>query len=279
MRLFLPQREAVRPVGGLRSQRLPWTWWLRQRQRARRWPEPPEGPSYTVPAPTAFWRLLEGTNGERLDTSGNSHHMHDGTDVAGSSAGRMGGAADFVAEFVQGLYADDHPRLAPDNGSFSFSLWYSGTTLGVQSSVMLSRYYYDGEEFEAGFQLGSATYRPYLWIFLDDYPGIYYLNTSGQYYQNQWHHLVFTFSRANNRARLYMNGSLDVEYPNLTAPLRPVYANLMMGIDNDYYTPFDGLMDGVGWFKGVELTAAHVAELATGIEYFGGQWNLVAPGS
>ena len=60
----------MRPVGGLRSQRLPWAWWLRQRQRARRWPDVVADP---LPTPTAFWRLEEAGSSVRNDSVGALH--------------------------------------------------------------------------------------------------------------------------------------------------------------------------------------------------------------
>jgi hypothetical protein len=260
-------------MGGLRSQRLPWAWWLAKRQRERRWPVAPEAPSYSVPAPTAFWRLEE-ASGTRNDSVGARHLTPTGGTYG--VTGRMANCAYFETTSSMGLIGTDHADLRPGNADFSISLWCAGTETAIYSGrILVSKHYFDGDTYEEGFQLGFTGYHPYFYVLTDGDDIAYLIQSGTEFYEYVWHHVVFTFSRANNRARIYVNGALSAEATNWTDPLRGSTADLWLGSDADQGLPWDGWLDGVGWFKGVELTAAHVAELAQGLEYFSGAWHLV----
>ena len=274
MRLFLPQREAVRPVGGLRAQRLPWAWWLQQRQRKRR-----EGGAVepvVVPAPTAFWRLNELDYTTRNDSVGANHLAHSGLVMMGN--GRMGYSAEFDMWDYSSLVATDTLSLRPENGSFSISIWLNPTSDGLGFSFPLAKHYYDGDSYEEGYYMTLVTGKPAFTIFHDPVNALAYdVYSATAIAADNWAHLVVTFSRPDNRARLYVDGVLKDEDTGWTAPIATTYDDFWVGTDEEYYYPFDGKIDGLGWFKGVELTAAQVAELHTGLEYYSGGWHLVAP--
>jgi hypothetical protein len=278
MATLLPSIERRGRIGTLRGQPQAWSVFLQGRRRRRAAAAaPPMG--FTVPAPTAFWRMEE-ASGTRFDSVG-GRHLTD-VNTVGQAAGRIGNAALFDRSNWESLETPDDLALRPQNGNFSISSWVYVDGALVENYAVLSKFH---EEFGSGnpdreYALflnvtghGFTPNHPVIRLVMGDDSGNDYDRTGqGEVTSDGWHHIGVTFERATDTLKFYLDGVLDAEF-NDVPQLQEGSFHLMVGRTDQDQAFFHGRLDAIGWFKGTVLTPTHITELAGGAEYYGGAWH------
>jgi hypothetical protein len=274
-----PSIERRGRIGTLAGQPQAWSVFLQGRRRRRAAPDAPPPVVFTVPAPTAFWRMEE-ASGTRFDSVG-GRHLTD-VNTVGQAAGRTGNAAAFDRNNWESLETPDDLALRPENGSFSISAWIYLNGALAENYAVLSKFH---EAFGSGnpdreYALfinmtghGFSPNHPVIRLVMGDENGNDYDQTGQtEVTTDAWHHVGITFDRAADTLSFFLDGVLDATFTGVPQ-LQDGTFQLMVGRTDQDQAFFHGRLDAIGWFKGIVLTPTHIAELAGGAEYHGGAWH------
>ena len=207
-------------------------------------------------APVGYWNLDEGTGTNANDTSGNNLT---GTLTNGPTwaTGKIGSGVTFDGS--NDYITVTHNAVLNTSSAFTVETWIKFTnsvtslqdiifkgidTAGVENTTFFLQQQTSGK-IETGFTTSGS--------------GFTFLDSTNTLSLNTWYHIVGTYSAANNRLRIYINGRLDNSgsaggfTPDTNA------SPLLFGVGNtSSLRPFRGILDDVKVYN-YERTPAQIA--------------------
>jgi len=215
----------------------------------------------TEPAgPVAYWSFDDVGN-PGYDDSGNGN---DGVLYGPAIAeGPCGNALSFDG-------SDDYVEV-PDSpeldlvGDFSIALWMNPESYSFEGGQQYSRHIIQKHLLHSNNSGEWATY-----FKLDGRvemnnlaPGNYqYFATDSPVSLHQWTHIALIYSQADQTFRMYINGSLDVEYNNVNFDIRDTDRPLRIGMEEGVpEAPFEGRLDEIRIYDRA-LSESEIEELA-----------------
>lgn len=200
----------------------------------------------------SYWKLDE-TSGTRLDSCGTNNLTSNGS--TGSTAGKIGNAAQFVPALSQNLSLADNASLSIGAGvSLSISLWVYPT--GTGNRTILSK----------GFGPNGGGYLIYLlgtdrilWQIYEG--GSQYGVQSDVLSLSTWHHVVVTYDVSTTKMQVYLDNGTPAEQASGPTSIPDDTGTFRIGAFTAGGDYFDGAIDETGLWKSRVLSASDVTSL------------------
>ena len=175
-------------------------------------------PGSPIGSAVAHWTFNEGNQSTAHDSGFSGSNLFTASSSVWTTSGKFGSAFDGASDkrFAASDSGADDPDLEPQvNEDFTLSLWgKSDGTTTASNEYLISK----GGSGEGGYQLYFNTSGQVVCAIDDDtasWPEDT-VTSSQDYYDTTWHHLVCVRDVANTKLKLYVDGQLVAQKPNIT---------------------------------------------------------------